>query len=453
MVWLRTLQQDPAFSADYLARGGGPQYVRVKAHLVGKENYSSYYKIQSLLESFCRLNGQYEETGFYFFFDYPLDIIEDDRWWSQTFSDGYDMIRLNNVDGALNVYYVGNIESGTIAGYFSPGADGVVMANSASSPTGNTLAHEFGHFFSLPHTFYGWEWGTPSPAFQERVDGSNCNTAGDGFCDTPPDYAPYRWSCPSVGPFVDPNGVSFLVTDSFYMSYGGNECLLKFSPLQSAAMRANLNIQRPSLIGSLTPNFPDGYDSVQLISPANGSTLLPPRGQVFNWSKVPGAVAYHISIAYTTLFSAIAEESIVLDTVFTALRLSEDRNFYWRVKPLFEGNTCEPYSDFFSFRTGEQLVPVSGLSSTVLDENIQVYPNPVQAGSNLMVKWPVTGSSGFEAEMTWQILGVTGNAIAQGQYAPGGETSIAAPNLPGLYFLVVSGSKGAMWRTKIIVGS
>mgnify|MGYP000043822657 FL=1 len=51
-------------------------------------------------------------------------------------------------------------------------------------------------------------------AYVEKVDGSNCEYAADGFCDTPPDYLAYRWTCnqstgTSFGTMLDPNGESF----------------------------------------------------------------------------------------------------------------------------------------------------------------------------------------------------------------------------------------------------
>jgi len=460
LVWLRALQSDPAFQDQTLdgANRGGVQYVRVQAHLVGRENYTGYYKIQQLLESFCRLNTQYAETGFYFFLQYPIKTYEDERWYNQTFSDGIGMIVLNNVDNALNVYYVGSIESSTIAGYFSPGADGVVMANSASAPSGNTLAHEFGHFFSLPHTFFRWEGGDPPPlSLQERVDGSNCTTAGDGFCDTPPDYAPYRWSCPSVGPFTDPNGVSFLVTDSLYMSYAGNECLKRFSPQQSAAMRFNLNDRRPELIGSIVPNFPESYDSVKLESPENGALNVPPRGNRFSWTAVPGAVAYHVAIAYTTLFTAVAEEAVVTSNHFTALRLVPNRTFYWRVKPIFEGNTCEPYSAMRQFRTGETGTPVSGLEEPGMDAwSAAMSPNPVQAGAALTLELTLHD----QGPHTWHMHSLDGRLLASGQLPPGvpgaSQTltqilSLPAPAAPGVYLVSLQAEGGAVWRRKLVV--
>lgn len=50
---------------------------------------------------------------------------------------------------------------------------------SSSCLTPGTVAHEFGHFFGLAHTFEG--------SGNELADGSNCKVAGDEICDTPAD--------------------------------------------------------------------------------------------------------------------------------------------------------------------------------------------------------------------------------------------------------------------------
>ena len=441
-AWLQALQNDDDALA--AAARGGTQYIKVKAHVIGTESFTGYYRLQYLLESICRLNDQFAPTGLYFYLDLPVERYENDSWHDLTFSAGNGMMISNNVDDALNVYYAGNIESNTIAGYYSPGVDGVAMALSAASPNANTLAHEFGHFFSLPHTFYGWEWGTPSASAQERVDGSNCSSAADGFCDTPPDYAPYRWSCPTVGPFTDPDGVDFLVQDSFYMSYGGNACLAEFSPDQSAAMRANTLGPHAYTVGSIVPDFPNEYDTARLLEPADGSILVPPIGQRFRWSTVPGAVAYQVSIGFNGIFSAIAEEEIVTDTAWTAVRLPEDRNFYWRVKPLFEGNTCEPYGDVFTFRTGEIVSP-TGFEAAVAALH-PPFPNPVSSGRSLQVELPEPGA--------WTIrwLDASGRVWqSEAVEAPAKSLRLTAPTVPGWYVLALQGTDGRVMRSAVQV--
>jgi hypothetical protein len=443
-AWLEALRlDDDAMDA---ARGDDTRYVRVKAHLVGKDDHTGYYRMQYLLESLCRLNERFAETGLYFYLDLPVEKHQNDSWWDHTFSAGFGMMLSSNVDGALNVYYVGNIERGTIAGYFSPGADGVVMANGSSGPGASTLTHEFGHFFSLPHTFYGWEGGNAPPAgFQERVDGSNCGSAADGFCDTPPDYAYYRWSCPKTGPFTDPDGVSFEVVDSFHMSYGGDGCRERFSPDQSTAMRANLSGPRAGLEGAIVPDFPDAYDSVRLAEPFDGAAGLPPIGQRFTWSRVPGAVAYHVSVGYNGIFSAIAEEEIVTDTTWVAVRLPEDRRLYWRVKPLFAGNTCEPYSDRRSFSTGLYGTPPTTGLAAAGDGYGPVWPNPVRPGTAVRVALP----SGVWTA-TW--VDAFGRTAETARQAVEGQAAWTAPGHPGWYRLVLEGPGGVRLHRSVVVG-
>lgn len=112
--------------------------------------------------------------------------------------------------------------SGGIAGY------GNVVIGKNCIDVG-TISHELGHFFGLKHTF--------DNAIPELVDGSNCKTAGDGFCDTPAD--PYKME--SLEPYVDPFTCKFISEEKdangeFYnpdvsniMSYYGRCICLTFT--------------------------------------------------------------------------------------------------------------------------------------------------------------------------------------------------------------------------------
>ncbi len=81
------------------------------------------------------------------------------------------------------------------------------------------LAHEFGHTFSLGHTFEG--------EGKENVDGSNCTTEGDGICDTPADpYVKYEpmsryinADCEFISPKKDKNGEYYNPQVGNVMSY------------------------------------------------------------------------------------------------------------------------------------------------------------------------------------------------------------------------------------------
>lgn len=89
------------------------------------------------------------------------------------------------VDSTINIYLVeGIVTPAGAAGYaYGPGGpDAIVIQKSSISDM--TPVHEMGHFFGLPHTFEG------TGGSIELVNGSNCLTTGDGFCDTEADPYP-----------------------------------------------------------------------------------------------------------------------------------------------------------------------------------------------------------------------------------------------------------------------
>lgn len=101
----------------------------------------------------------------------------------------------------------------------------------------STISHEFGHFFGLKHTF--------EKTVPELVDGSNCKTAGDGFCDTPAD--PYKMgddvtayinllSCKFISDLKDANGEYYNPDVSNIMSYYGRCVCLTFTREQYNSM-------------------------------------------------------------------------------------------------------------------------------------------------------------------------------------------------------------------------
>lgn len=90
---------------------------------------------------------------------------------------------LFHVKNRINFYLISKIFKGgsQICGFAS--LSGIAaMDNGLVFMSGGCATHELGHLFGLPHTF-------EDPG-SELVDGSNCETAGDGICDTPAD--PYN---------------------------------------------------------------------------------------------------------------------------------------------------------------------------------------------------------------------------------------------------------------------
>ncbi len=112
----------------------------------------------------------------------------------------------------INFYYIGTFEPPTKCGHASLGGiagpeSGLVFIKKGCGA--GTVAHELGHLFGLKHTFEG--------NGKEWVNGLNCETEGDGICDTPADpYVPSDKMSDYIGP--DCEFIS-LKRDSFQMFY------------------------------------------------------------------------------------------------------------------------------------------------------------------------------------------------------------------------------------------
>ena len=101
-----------------------------------------------------------------------------------------ELATLYDVPMVINIYYVQKINAGGTCGFAplgtmaepskTPDRDAIFI-NKTCAGDGGTVIHELGHYFGLYHTFETTTNGV------ELADGSNCATAGDLVCDTPPD--------------------------------------------------------------------------------------------------------------------------------------------------------------------------------------------------------------------------------------------------------------------------
>lgn len=128
-------------------------------------------------------------------------------------SDYYNVYVVNKIDG--NDLYT----TGGIAGFAyypgTPTVDGMYVAASQVKSGSTTVSHEFGHAFSLAHTFEGDAGGTTCPPT------SPCSTTGDLVCDTEPHIR--SASSPGWCPATDANpctgGLSYKNVQNNIMDY------------------------------------------------------------------------------------------------------------------------------------------------------------------------------------------------------------------------------------------
>lgn len=362
------------------------RFVPLKFHIVGRSNGTGYYRKANLWTLLCELNTKFAPTGFYFYLYGSINYINSSEYFDLDFSSGNQMMYQNNVDGVTNVYIV-NDPAG-YCGYYTYGPDALTVAKNCNKPGSTTLAHELGHYFSLPHPF------DIVGSQEEYVNGSNCQVGGDMFCDTRADFLDYRWSCPYTGNETDPNGDFYNPDSTLFMSYSFDECQEKFSFEQMDAMNYNLTFNRTDLLNHPAPDISPITGTPVLTLPVDSANDIPHDFVQFKWEPVPGAEYYHVEVTRAPTFGAEPTETDVLvyGTAFTTA-LEVDKTYKWRVLGLKNGYTCGNWSEPEVFITvlGTGMEAVNQAASKFI-----IYPSLVTGGSRITASLSMSSeSAGF----------------------------------------------------------
>lgn len=165
---------------------------------------------------------------FRYIYNYQYDTLQGNR--------EPELIANYFVPDRINMFFVADIVSTTITECGNAAVGGISLPQSIivirKGTCANiiTVGHEMGHFFNLLHTF-------DSSNGAELVNESNCQTAGDGLCDTPADPfvspgspASYVNSgCTFISTVKDANGQFYNPDVGNIMSYYGSCVCPKFS--------------------------------------------------------------------------------------------------------------------------------------------------------------------------------------------------------------------------------
>ena len=434
------------------ASGNETQYLPLRIIIVGDDNGGGRITPTTILNTLKTVNFDFDSLGKQFYIDGEMEFLDNSGYYDHEFAVGRQMMDRNNKNGTINVYFVGNPAGA--CGYYSGSRDAIAMGNNCTGSGDRTWSHELGHFFTLPHTFRGWDgeaideqdFNQAAPRFingrqVEKADGSNCTSAGDGFCDTPADYLADRWACNGDGFYADtltdPDTVKFLVPAWNIMSYAADRCVSAFSGEQKAAMRANIATERRDLERGFTPDPRAPLASeVDLIMPALNETLPYYNTVDLSWTSAEYADFYIVQLNTSDNFNgAVVGTYMTSDTALTINQeFRRNTRYWWRVRPVDQYNIESDYTATRRFKTGRELV------STIdpeFDAALTVSPNPVGNGQQLRVH---AGDLSFSGGLDLHLLDATGRTLVRhnGIQVTGGRFTeyVDIDNLsPGVYFL------------------
>ena len=198
--------------------------IPIRAHVLRRDNGSGGISEADIEASVARTNVHYRWLNMEFYVDeyHDLNNTTDYNIYlnSKVRSRPLEnrLAKDHAVKEAINVFFVQNSNTSWV-----PASKGHILMNNWHTRNESTFAHELGHFFGLPHTHTKGD---------ELVDGSNCTSAGDGFCDTPADpnlNNKVNEDCEYFGTNRDANGAAYTPLTNNMMAYTKFECRTSFT--------------------------------------------------------------------------------------------------------------------------------------------------------------------------------------------------------------------------------
>ncbi|MEE9438684.1 MAG: T9SS type A sorting domain-containing protein [Saprospiraceae bacterium] len=454
-------------------RSVDPVYIPIRFHNVAKTDGTGRMKAKFILDQMDVLITDYKKMGIYLYIDeYSFSYLNNNNIYLNAGSFESTVVG-NKDDDAVNIFIAENADTpggaGTTLGFYSPSGDYIIIRINDVRNATSSLSHELGHFFSLPHTFFGWEgvfdiynWtnGWNVNAFNgqmnltnapgsgvavEVMNGSNCTTAADRICDTPVDYnfGFGAEACDWNKTLLDINGDLIEPMEDNFMGYFLSCNSYQFTQGQEDVIKANFNSNgRSHLRKDYIPDTTHITSNHEILVPLQGEMLDQYDEVLLDWSDAVGASHYLVSISN-------ADENyeiIVEGSEYLATELAEQKFYFWEVQPFNDGFTGTTSKSSF-FTTGQNSVATE--DSKILN-NVTVYPNPTQIGQYLNVNIQLEKSVSIDID----IVDITGKVIFQksNQLHQGSNTiNITTVDMnTGLYFLKIKTDDGFIYK-KIVM--
>lgn len=441
-------------------------YVPIKLHLVAKTDGTSRLSDKEAFRSLCLLNNDFIGANIQFYLkDGTFNYINNTTIYNNPTLPASIFLLQNEKDSrAVNVF-VSEVarptdagDNSIIAGFYSPGNDWVVMRKDAMNKW--AFPHELGHYFSLMHTHLGWDsepydpeiHGIPAPATSpdgyptEKVNRSNCETAGDRICDTPADYNGITtFSCTYEGGALDPDSVLIDPDEHNYMSYFSfcDRGEYTFSGEQISIIQKDLaSSSRTKLSPGSTPAFAElSAEGGTLIQPINSSSVPLSEPIRLEWEPVEGAEYYTVEIDRIPTY-VLNPITVTVSDPFAEIDpdlLRSNTNYYWRITPYNRYFFCQNASPSGSFKT------LNSTSSRTLEllTSFQVFPTPVSAQQPITVQ--IQSIERFKGIL--YLTDLQGRKIGSAkirEFYPGdNEEHFSIPNLAsGIYLVVLETPQG-----------
>ncbi|OEK08886.1 hypothetical protein A8C32_01025 [Flavivirga aquatica] len=227
--------------------------IPIKAHVIRASDGSGGINTYVLNKAFKNLNSIYTDAFMSFFLYDGINYIDNDNLCHFNKDKEQSLTKTTYVSGIINIYftdYIENASKESICGYSDTtiGKNDIIIMKNKCTTNNSSLAHELGHLFSLIHT-HGPD---NNKITSELVNGSNCDTDGDGICDTPADpklsSSKIDNFCKYKGNETDSNGDIFSPDTGNIMSYSRKACRNHFSTQQLARMYAYYKSQENRFI-------------------------------------------------------------------------------------------------------------------------------------------------------------------------------------------------------------